>query len=1111
MSEVQVLWQIGSPGGGVSQFALSDEASDQYFDDGLFVVGLSDPMKDWPYAHPGPEDPWAYNKPHTFHILFELGFAGDDDPTLIIDLAHTHHTSPPVLAIRVNGEELTREKVPVGVMDDAFAADPFTAIRLPLRNTKQSPHQMRLRIPAERLYRGDNHIEIETVSGAWVLYDAITFETSSDFALRNTFSKTVVAAIAAAPALVEQNGTPHQPVRATLRHFGLPMDVRMRVGDASLDVEVDDSTRVVEMLIPESAHEATVHASLQSGDNMLASTDLHLRPVKRRTIHLLHHTHLDIGYTHTQDDVERIQHEHMNKALELIDATNDYPEPARFRWLPEQLYHVETYLRDATDAQRDAFVAAVHSGRIGLDGFYGNALTGIHSDEELFALLDYGVRLREQYGFTIESAMISDVPGWTWGLVTAMAQSGIKYLSSGPNPFHRVGWIGVLNDKPCYWKSPCGKHKILLWQAGNDGYAWFHGWRHPDNRQANRLTERRIYGFVQALEDEQYPYEHIQLRYNIDGDNGPPDPNLPDAVKSWNEKHLTPKFQISTTWEMFRAMEAAHGDALPEIEGDITGYWEDGAASTAADTAHNREAVEMLVDGQVAWAMLNPGGYSAARMNDAWRDALLYDEHTWGGWNSISDPDSEFAVSQAERKAQFAYDAWSSAAILQMEPSGSRCCSTAAWSAYEVFNTHAWPVTDLIILPEDDEDFTRAGDRVRDGRGNIVPSQRLSSGELAFIARDVPALGSATFTIEAGEATGNGSAKGSGHTLSTDCMTVEIDPKTGAIRSLTLDGTEVEFCGERGLNEYVYVAGREAENQHGVDDVRVTVVDSGPLVARIEIESAAPGVDSLIRSVSVIDGFDRVDVENIVNKTPIRDPEGVFFAFDCNVKDPVTRIETPFAVIRPEADQLDGACKDYFCVQRWFDVSNSRAGVTVAVMDAPLLQVGEIRTDIMRAMGPPEAWTKDINSSSRVFSYVMNNYWETNYKADQEGPCMFRYSIRPHAGKIDQADAARFGMHMNRRLAGTPSDPDTQALSSLFTLHAAGTVATCVKPSRDGSAILVRLHTVQDTSDAVTIAWPRPTRMWRSGPDEQRGEEIKGEFAMVPNEVLMIRAESVAD
>jgi len=52
----------------------------------------------------------------------------------------------------------------------------------------------------------------------------------------------------------------------------------------------------------------------------------------------------------------------------------------------------------------------------------------------------------------------------------------------------------------------------------------------------------------------------------------------------------------------------------------------------------------------------------------------------------------------------------------------------------------------VVVVPKE---LSIAGDRVQDERGVSIPSQRLSSGELAFLAKEVPAFGSARFHISA--------------------------------------------------------------------------------------------------------------------------------------------------------------------------------------------------------------------------------------------------------------------------------------------------------------------------------------------------------------------------
>ena len=54
------------------------------------------------------------------------------------------------------------------------------------------------------------------------------------------------------------------------------------------------------------------------------------------------------------------------------------------------------------------------------------------------------------------------------------------------------------------------------------------------------------------------------------------------------------------------------------------------------------------------------------------------------------------------------------------------------------------------------------GDLVKNNRGQIVPSQRLASGELVFLAQDIPPLGGRRFTVEAGRAGASGAARAEG-------------------------------------------------------------------------------------------------------------------------------------------------------------------------------------------------------------------------------------------------------------------------------------------------------------------------------------------------------------
>ena len=160
--------------------------------------------------------------------------------------------------------------------------------------------------------------------------------------------------------------------------------------------------------------ETEVDIAVKVQGKSIAQKTLTIKPVRKWVIYMLHHTHLDIGYTHVQTEVEQMQWRFLDQAVELGAKTKDYPPEARFKWLPEGLWAVDSYLRNASADKEKRFIDAVKKGYISLDALYGNELTALPRPEELLELTGYARRFAQKYHITIDSAMITDVPGYTW-------------------------------------------------------------------------------------------------------------------------------------------------------------------------------------------------------------------------------------------------------------------------------------------------------------------------------------------------------------------------------------------------------------------------------------------------------------------------------------------------------------------------------------------------------------------------------------------------------------------------------------------------------------------------------------------------------------------------
>jgi hypothetical protein len=836
-------------------------------------------------------------------------------------------------------------------------------------------------------------------------------------------------------------------------------------------------------------------------------------------IFVLPHSHHDLGYTDLQSNVEEKQMGNISKGIELARNTANYPPGARFVWNLEVLWGADKFMRSKTGPERDELISAVKKGWIGLNGMYANELTGLCRPEELLQLFRYSTELGAQCGIPVDSAMISDVPGYTWGTVSAMAQARIRYFSAAPNFFDRIGTFMVeWQDKPFWWVSPSGNERVLFWVPWT-GYAMSH---------INKLDAQWVNKYQARLDEVGFPYQISYIRWSGHGDNAEPDPYICEFVKKWNEEYEWPRFTISTTSDAFAAFEKQHGHQLPEFKGDLTPYWEDGAGSSALETRMSRGAAERLAQAATLSTILAPQAYKSADFNEAWRNVLLYSEHTWGAWNSVSDSENPFVTQQWQVKRQFAVDAENESELL-LAGVLEGYASDKDSPAVDVHNTCSWPRTDIVVISKEK---SHGKDHVKNEDGASIPSQRLSTGELAFLAENVPALGSARFHL----------STGAPHVparpvtvldgvLDNGVVRAKVDSKNGNIVELMSSASKrnlVDTSQDQAVNQYLFLEGKDTSKVTTSGPVRIAIEESGPLVATIRIESSAPGCVDLLRRVRLKAGVDWVEVSNIVNKkrAPLNPrpgeggPGGDFaqheskesmqFAFPFAIENGQIHIDVPLAVMRPEIDQLPGSCKNWLPVGRWIDVANAEYGVTCATLDAPLVEIGSVSATMLGSQTHPKIWRKHIEPTQKFYSWVMNNHWGTNYRAYQDGPVEFRYGLLPH-GSYAPAAASRFAIGMSQPLLSSAPGRRSSMAMKLRIDQKDVLVQEC-KPSADGSAWIVRLFGASGENRKTGLTWTdnTPLNVWRSDLREQALERLGTEVDVPAWELVILRIEAAS-
>jgi alpha-mannosidase len=148
---------------------------------------------------------------------------------------------------------------------------------------------------------------------------------------------------------------------------------------------------------------------------------------------------------------------------------------------------------------------------------------------------------------------------------------------------------------------------------------------------------------------------------------------------------------------------------------------------------------------------------------------------------------------------------------------------------------------------------------------------------------------------------------------------------------------------------------------------------------------------------------------------------------------------------------------------------------------------------------------KTIKASPKLYSWVMNNHWHTNYRADQEGNTTFRYAIRPHHG-YDPIAAAHFGLEATEPLIAAPAAGSAAPLPPVR-VENDRVVVTAFKPSEDGKAWILRLYGASGQDQVARLVWRQPVSVTYSDVVELAGQKAPEAIPVPAWSLVTLRAE----
>jgi hypothetical protein len=759
--------------------------------------------------------------------------------------------------------------------------------------------------------------------------------------------------------------------------------------------------------------------------------------------------------------------------------------------------------------------------------------TEAYSIDELARTLCFADALREEHGIEIVTAMQTDVPGAVPGLATLLTEAGVRYLAVAHNYAGRsVPYLHGGQDlqRPFWWRASTGG-RLLVWMTDSPhGIAYMEG-NLLGLADSADVAEELLPEYLAALVEKPYPYSpehewlgllpgvdltrrpyahdllHVRVQ-SVIADNAPPSLGPAEVVRDWNERWSSPQLRLATNREFFELADAQLGGELDQWNGEWADWWADGIGSAARAVGANRRAQGAIRTAQTLHTLADGLGEEdtgwCAEVDRAYETMGLFDEHTWGAGNPWSDELERFdsGAVQWQRKVAFGQDAHDRTEAL-VETGLERlahvfAAPAEALASVLVVNGGGRVRSDLVRV------FVPAGRVALDSsfdvvtpEGERVPAvvepqehERFRPGGrwLSFVARDVPAAGWARYDLIHGNGPSEGRAA-SGAVLDDGVLRAELDVDQGVVASLVASGRDlVDGDGAFGFNGYVYDRYATAPRFNHLSsrvpaaarwmlggrslacDGTVVERSANDVWEQITVRLRADGCAFLESSYRLVRGLGRLDVANRLQKRATDDKESVYFTFPFALDDPRVEWEVTGGVAGDGHPRVPGSARHMRAIRHSALLSGKDGPRAAwATLEAPLVQVGNIHLPYRPF--PPTVPEDEANGAT-IFSWAMNNLWDTNFPPAQGGETVFRYAVAPAGGR---RDAVALGAALATPLVGVTlarrSGTDPRVRGSLLTLDRDDVELVHLAPSRRGHDLVALLHSHADEAVEVEVAF----------------------------------------
>ena len=942
------------------------------------------------------------------------------------------------------------------------------------------------------------------------------------------------AVLSVRPALVRGKTGNYQPIVVTITHLGSPQEITLSTSfgiDERHQLELGGNH--FELQYPEVSDGKEITVRVLAGAKELYTRSIKVAPVRHWTIDLVQHAHTDVGYTRPQTEILPEHLRFIDTALDYCEKTDGYPDDARFRWTCEGSWAVREYLKSRTPAQIDRLRRRANEGRIEITGMFLNMSELI--DEASYAAFLRPIRTFREHGLPVTTAMQDDVNGVAWCLADYFPKIGIEYLVMGQHG-HRA--LIPFEMPTCFWWESRSGSRVFAYRP--DHYMTGNFW--GVHTGSVETVEGELLNYLSNLEQSRYPFDRVAVQHSgYTTDNSPPSTASSELVRRWNEKYVWPHLRCSLVREFPEFVRRNYAAELGVHRLAWTDWWTDGFGSAARESAAARitqgrlSAVEGLLAMGVALGL--DSDKATRREIDAIRDDLIFwGEHTLGSAESIREPLCENSQVQWAQKSAYVWDAVKRQAVVGEVALGrfQTLGGTAASPRLLIVNTLNFPRSGLLEIFADNEHLPIDRKfRILDERDQPIPMQRLKTRDegsyWGIWTPTIPSFGWQTFRVQvdAQAPAPEQRMPKPAHELENKYYRLRLNPKTGAITSLMdreLKAELVDPASEWGLGQVIHEALDNREqlesfmlekfSRRSLTDVVIDGIVEGPIWTSLTLHGELPGCQApggLRCEIRLFHTDKRLELHYTIQKRRVFDPEGLYVAFPFGPRDGSVAYETLGGIVAPATDILPGAASDWQTLQSHAAVQWKSHQVVLTSNEIPLIQVGGLN------LGKFQRNTRvDI---PYIFSWVMNNYWTTNFCASQEGEFRWSYALTS-LPETTHAAATRFGRSsrvpmLGRILPhGTGNTAAQQAEGqSLLPIDVPNLMLVAARPTSDGNGMLLHLREIEGkparlATQGMKLAG-KPSRVREVDILERETARAVGpiEFAPFETRILIVQSE----